>query len=258
MACLQSPPRSPSPNHPRDVAGNPDASRCFVGHDSDRPAPHGSPDRGGWPGSAARPRAGHRAAPSVHSLVRSKSGRDHSGCRREPELGSARTETAGQSSPPRATAQMDAIGNDWNTAPACVLSTVWGTASIRDLAVEVGAVPASPIRQVLTSRQAGCAWPQSSARASLWICGQHKSVAHKPTGTTAATENLNNLEISSVRTTPGSPSQAALNATMHGCYDLSAIYTRVLIAVHMFPSEPRKPLKSRSFYVVFLVEKACA
>src|SRR5258706_1419067 len=232
VACLQSPPRSPSPNHRRDVAGNPDASRCFVGDDSGRPAPHGSPDRGGWPGSAARPRAGHRAAPSVHSLVRSKSGRDHSGCRREPELGSARTETAGQSSPPRATAQMDAIGNDWNTAPACVLSTVWGTASIRDLPVEVGAVPASPIRQVLTSRQAGCAWPQSSARASLWICGQHKSDAHKPTGTTAATENLNNLEISSVRTTPGSASQAALNATMHGCYDLSAIYTRVLIAVH--------------------------
>src|SRR5260221_3124952 len=127
---------------------------------------------------------------------------------------------------------MDAIGNDWNTAPACVLSTVWGTASIRDLAVEVGAVPASPIRQVLTWREAGGACRQSSARASLWICGQHKSVAHKPTGTTAATENLNNLEISSVRTTPGSPSQAALNATMHGCYDLSAIYTRVLIAVH--------------------------
>jgi hypothetical protein len=47
---------------------------------------------------------------------------------------------------------MDAIGNDWNTAPACVLSTVWGTASIRDLAVEVGAVPASPIRQILTAR----------------------------------------------------------------------------------------------------------
>src|SRR6266446_8116059 len=232
VACLQSPPRSPSPNHPRDVAGNPDASRCFVGHDSDRPAPHGSPDRGA---GLVAPPAGHRAAPSVHSLVRSKSGRDHSGCRREPELGSARTETAGQSSPPRATAQMDAIGNDWNTAPACVLGTVWGTASIRDLAVEVGAVPASPIRQVLTSRQAGCAWPQSSARASLWICGQHKSVAHKPTGTTAATENLNNLEISSVRTTPGSPSQAALNATMHGCYDLSAIYTRVLIAVHRRP-----------------------
>ena len=107
---------------------------------------------------------GGRAAPSVHSLVRSKSGRDHSGCRQEPELGSARTETAA----PRATAHMDAIGNDWNTAPACVLSTVWGTASIRDLAVEVGAVPASPIRQLLTGRQAGCAG-RNSPRAQA--CG---------------------------------------------------------------------------------------
>ena len=205
VGCLRSPPRSPSPNHPRDVAGNPDASRCFVGRDSDRPAPHGSPDRGGWPGSAARPRAGRRAEPSVHSLVRSKSGHGRSGCRPAPEFGSARTETVGQSSPPRATARMDAFGNDWNTAPACVLSTVWGTASIRDLAVEVGAVPASPIRQVLTARRAGCAGPKSSAPASLWICGQHKSVAHNPTGPTAAADNLNDLEISSVRATPGSP-----------------------------------------------------
>src|SRR5580704_9960083 len=39
---------------------------------------------------------------------------------------------------------------------------------IVNLAVEVGAVPASPIRQVLTSRQTGCAAPQSSARTSLW------------------------------------------------------------------------------------------
>ena len=209
MACLRSPPCSPSPNHPSDVAGNPDASRCFVGRDSDRPAPHGSPDRGGWPGSAARPHAGRRAAPSVHSLVRSKSGRGHSGCRQKPELGSARTETGGQSSPP-ATAHMDPIGNDWNTAPACVLSTVWGTASVRDLAVEVGAVPASPIRQVLTSRQASCAGrnsPRARKPVDLWTT--RRGVAHKPTGPTTAADNLN-LEISSLRTTPGSHSQAAL------------------------------------------------
>jgi hypothetical protein len=221
VACLRSPPRSPSPNHPRDVAGNPDASRCFVGRDSDRPAPHGSPDRGGWLGSAARPRAGRRAAPSVHGLVRSKSGRDHSGCRQEPELGSARTETAGQSSPPRATAHMDAIGNDWNTAPACVLSTVWGTASIRDLAVEVGAVPASPIRQVLTSRQAGCARrnsPRARKPVDLWTTPRR--VAHKPTGPTAAADNLNNLEISSVRTTPRSPQRQPSRRPGMGCYDL--------------------------------------
>src|SRR5580700_7034833 len=75
--------------------------------------------------------------------------------------------------------------------------------------------------------------PQSSARTSLWICGQHKSVAHKPTGTTAAADNLNNLEISSVRTTLGSPSEAALKATRHRLLrPLSAVYPRVLIAVH--------------------------
>jgi hypothetical protein len=231
VACSQSPPRSPSPNHPRDMAGNPDASRCFVGRDSDRPALHGSPDRGGWPGNAARPRAGLRAAPSVHNLVRSKSGRDHSGCRREPELGSARTETAGQSSP-RATAHMDAIGNDWNTAPACVLSTVWGTASIRDLAVEVGAVPASPIRRVFTSRQADCAGQQSSARASLWICGQHKSVAHKPTGpTTAATFNLTWEPIGIIgRACASRPLTRRSDATASP--QRCAIFVRVLTAVH--------------------------
>ena len=124
--------------------------------------------------------------------------------------GSARTETAGQSSPPRATAHMDAIGNDWNTAPACVLSTVWGTASIRDLAVEVGAVPASPIRQVLTARQAGCAGRNSPRAQACGFVDNARVVAHKPTGPTAAADNLNNLEISSVRTTPGSPSKAAL------------------------------------------------
>ena len=207
MVCLRSPPRSPSPNHPRDVAGNPDASRCFVGRDSDRPAPHGSPDRGGSPGSAARPRAGPRAAPSVNNLARSKSGHGRSGCRPAPELGSARTETVGQSSPPQATAHMDAIGNDWNTAPACVLSTVWGTASIRDLAVEVGAVPASPIRRVFTAPHAASAAAILRPRASLWICGQHKRVAHKPTGPTATADNLN-VEISPIRTTPGSPSNS--------------------------------------------------
>src|SRR4029453_17274304 len=105
----------------------------------------------------------------------------------------------------RATAHMDAIGNDWNTAPACVLSTVWGTASIRDLAVEVGAVPASPIRRVSTAPHAAPAPAILRPRASRWICGQHKRVAHKPTGPTATADNLNDRKISPVRTTPGSP-----------------------------------------------------
>ena len=73
---------------------------------------------------------------------------------------------------------------------------------------------------------------ESSAPASLWICGQHKSVAHNPTGPTAAADNLNDLEISSIRATPGSPLKAALKVTRHGRYYPSAIFTRVRTAVH--------------------------
>jgi hypothetical protein len=140
---------------------------------------------------------------------------------------------------------MDAIGNDWNTAPACVLSTVWGTASIRNLAVEVGAVPASPIRRVLISRQAGCA-AQSAAHESLWICGQHKRVAHKPTGTTTAKDKLNNLEISRVRTAPGSPQRQPSRRSGMDSATSSAIFMRVSTAVHNSESSPEKREKIRS------------
>ena len=134
---------------------------------------------------------------------------------------------------------MDAIGNDWNTAPACVLSTVWGTASIRDLAVEVGAVPASPIRQVLTACRAGCVGSDPPARTGLWICGQgkSKSLALKPTGPTAVADNLNDLEISRRQGNARvPPSKAALKATRHGRYYPSAIFTRVRTAVHNWPN----------------------
>jgi hypothetical protein len=47
-----------------------------------------------------------------------------------------------------------------------------------------------------------------------------RGVAHKPTGPTAAADNLNNLEISSVRTTPGSPQRQPSRRPGMGCYDL--------------------------------------
>jgi hypothetical protein len=141
---------------------------------------------------------------------------------------------------------MDAIGNDWNTAPACVLSTVWGTASVRDLAVEVGAVPASPIRQVLTSRQASCAGrnsPRARKPVDLWTTP--RGVAHKPTGPTAAEDNLNNLEISSVRANArfpigGSPERRPATAATTSF----AVYTRVPIAVHISAARNRDAGKS--------------
>jgi hypothetical protein len=47
-----------------------------------------------------------------------------------------------------------------------------------------------------------------------------RGVAHKPTGPTAAADNLNNLEISSVRITPGSPQRQPSRRQGMGCYDL--------------------------------------
>jgi hypothetical protein len=63
---------------------------------------------------------------------------------------------------------MDGLDIGWNNAPACVLSTVWGTASIRDLAVEVGAVPASPNRQCLTGQSAQAAVGGAGQPVDLW------------------------------------------------------------------------------------------
>ena len=127
--------RPPTPHHPEAAVGNPDASRSF-GRASGGHAPHGSPDRGGLPDSAARRRAGNDVEPSARTRQRSKSDRGRSSCRRALEPGTERTGTAAPFLPPdRLRPGMDGVRNGWNTAPACVLGTVWGTASNPDLAV---------------------------------------------------------------------------------------------------------------------------
>ena len=87
---------------------------------------------------------------------------------------------------------MDDVRNGWNTAPACVLGTVWGTASIRTwrfrsapcLACRSGRP--SPRHCALdTCRNAPIV---RAARASLWICGQRKGVAHMPTGPASSSQ----------------------------------------------------------------------
>ena len=104
---------------------NPDASQSFVWPDSGVCALHASSVRTGWPDSAAPPPAGPALALPVHRSRRSKSGHGRSDCRPPPEGGNVRTETA---EPPRIAncpmSHMDAGDNEWNNAPACVLSTV--------------------------------------------------------------------------------------------------------------------------------------
>jgi hypothetical protein len=129
-------PRPPTQHHPEAAAGNPDASRSFAGRASDHSAPRGSRDRVGSPGSVGQRRAGPDAGLPARSCRRSKSGHGHNSCKRAPERGSGHTQTAGPAFPPdQRRPGMDDVRNGWNTPPACVLGTVWGTASNPDLAV---------------------------------------------------------------------------------------------------------------------------
>jgi len=119
--------RSAAHHHLEGTVVNPDASRSFVVRDSGSLALHASAARDSSPDSAARPPAEHCAAPLVHSCRRSKSDHGRSGCRQKLEPGSARTrKTATSRSPFRTIPDVDANGNEWNNAPACVLSTVQG------------------------------------------------------------------------------------------------------------------------------------
>ena len=134
--CLWRPSRPSAHQHPSARVGNPDASRCFAGHASARCAPHGSGDRADLPDSVGQPPAEPGAAPPGRSCRHNKSGRGRNSCRSAPGPGSGRTGTAGLTLPPdRPREGMDGIRSGWNTAPACVLGTVWGTASNPGLAV---------------------------------------------------------------------------------------------------------------------------
>src|ERR1700745_221934 len=94
---------------------------------------------------------------------------------------------------------MDDVQNAWNNAPACVLGTVWGTASKPRLG-RLGRRRACPSDRFVTAplcAPRGCRLATACAtRESLWICGQRKRVAHRPTGskTTKASVNLIALE----------------------------------------------------------------
>ena len=176
---------------------NPDASRSFVGRASGEHVPHGSPDRGGSPGSSGWRHAEPDAGLPAHSRRHSKSGRGRSSCRRVPAPGSERTGTAGPALPPPPPGRgMDAVCNGWNNAPACVLGTVWGTAS--NPAWQFRSAPCLPIGR-LSSRH--CAptpalapATEHASQAGLWICGQRKGVAHMPTAPTADTKAFKEVD----------------------------------------------------------------
>jgi hypothetical protein len=121
-----------APDH-RAVAGvNPDASRSCGARGSGGRARHGRSAHGGWPGSVRRRRAGDAAGRAGRSHRRSRSGRGRTCCRSAPDRGTPRRRTAAPSRirAARSCQPLVDVRHDCrDIGPACVPSTVWGTAS---------------------------------------------------------------------------------------------------------------------------------
>ena len=183
--CSRPRPHPAAQHHPEAQLVNPDASRSFVVRDGGQIALHASAARESSPDSVGRPPAGHGSVPPVHSCRRSKSDHGRSGCKPAPEPGNERIKTAAAArSPTWVMPDVDVTGNEWNNAPACVLSTVWGHGVDTRLG-SCGRRRACLNQPDRSSRPQSVLVPPKSrgpTRDGLWICGQRKGVAHKSTG----------------------------------------------------------------------------
>src|SRR5208283_4963669 len=122
---------------------NPDASLYCSAPGNDALARHARPALGGWSGSAVRPRLACGAALAARSRPRSRLGRGRNNCRSQPGRDNPRKETvepAARHGVRTRKREVDERHDCQDNAPACVPSTVWGTASRRNSQVGLGAV----------------------------------------------------------------------------------------------------------------------
>ena len=134
--------RAPA-DHPAAVRVNRDASHFCSAPDSDASDRHARAAPGGCSGNAVRQHAARGAGLARRSLRHSKFGRDRSSCKSRSGRGNRRTETAGLAEcrdARTATRHVDERRDCRDIVPACVPSTVWGTASMRNRQVVLGAV----------------------------------------------------------------------------------------------------------------------
>ena len=168
----RSPASRAAADHPAAARVNRDASLSCRAPDSGASDRHARAAPGGWSGNAVRPHAARGAGPVRRSLRHSRSGRDRSSCRSRSGRGSRRTETAGLTSLVHARTgrrHVDERHDCRDIGPACVPSTVWGTASMRNRQVRLGAVLAPQGRNatpplVAASGRARPAAPHRSRR----------------------------------------------------------------------------------------------
>ena len=132
-----------SADHPVTARVNRDASLSCRAPDSDASERHARAVPGGCSGNAVRQHAVRGAGRVRRSFRHSRFGRDRSSCRSGSGCGRRRTETAGLIEPRGAQTgrrHVDERPDCRDIGPAYVSSTVWGTASMRDRQVGLGAV----------------------------------------------------------------------------------------------------------------------
>ena len=137
-----------------------------VGHGSDDSARHAGRDHGASPDSVGELPFGGRGGLPARRFRRSRSGRGHIVDKQEPDSDSERTGTSCKKLPPHM------LDRRFDLQKACALlfsaSTNPRCSGRECLRSDFGRSSDAPQRLA-------CA-----ASASLWVCGQRKSVAHKP------------------------------------------------------------------------------
>ena len=137
-----------SADQPAGGGGDRDASLSCRAPGSDAPAQHGRAVQDGSFGSAVRQHASCGGGPLAHNRRGNRSAHDRSNCRSAPGDDSPRTHRAGQI--PRrhrriGSHHVDERHDCRDTRPACVPSTVWGTAS--SVTAKFTSAPCLPLDQ---------------------------------------------------------------------------------------------------------------
>ena len=156
---------------------NPDASLYCNAPGSDALDRHEQAAPNDWLGNAVPPGSACVAALAARSRPRNRFGRDHSNRRSKPGRDSPRKETASPTARHGVRTrkrQVDERHDCQDNAPACVPSTVWGTASRRNSQVGLGAVLALENEQAL-SRHPPRVSPSQPQRATPPANGTHSS-----------------------------------------------------------------------------------
>jgi len=187
------PRRSPSSasqtteDHPTEVGVNPDASLYCNAPGSDALARHGQAAPDGWFGNAVPPRAACADALVARSRPCNRFGRDHSNRRSKLGRDSPRKETAHPATRHDVRTRhrhVDERRDCQDNVPACVPSTVWGTASRRNSQVGLGAVlaleskHASPPRAPRQLKPAPRSWTMARCALSSTQSSPSPSLGH--------------------------------------------------------------------------------